>query len=152
MTRTISDKPTDALIAKLVEYDELRGLALRRNDIPAANRHFDRATPILKELASRNPEGRDALEGLLAHASPFVRLDAAFRVLAWAPASAIPVLARLALNPGSNYSHEERGSVITSAKEILYHHFGIRSFDPNALIEPLRAFGVDWPRRESSLD
>lgn len=148
MSPTVSDQPTDTLVARYVQLEELRRLAIRRDDIPAANRHYDRTVPILRELVSRNPDGRRAIEALLAHPSPFVRLGAACKVLIWAPAMALPVLARLALNPGSGFSAEERGSVALSAEGMLYKHFGIRNFDSNDLIEPLRAFGVDWPREE----
>lgn len=148
MTRTISDKPTDALVAALVEYEEQRRLAIRREDTAAANRLYDKTVPVLKELVLRESEGRDALEALLEHASAFVRLSAAAKVLGWAPDQAIPVLGRLYtedLKPA--YTPAESGSVRLTAKELLFRHFGIRSFNPNHLIEPLKAYGIDWPYR-----
>lgn len=148
MIQTASEASLEALVKDVVKYEELRRAAIRRDDIPAANRHFDKATPLLDELASRVPAGREALEMLLTHSSAFVRLSAAARVLAWAHEKAIPVLAHLAEDDlGADYSPAEGGSVEISAAGLLYRHFDIRSFDRNDLIEPLRAYGIDWPHR-----
>ncbi len=67
-------------------------------------------------------------------------------MLGWDPDKAIPVLGRLYtedLNPA--YSPAESVEVPLTAKGRLYRHFGIRSFNPNDRIEPLSAYGIDWP-------
>jgi hypothetical protein len=69
-------------------------------------------------------------------------------VCAWSPEKAIPVLGRLLVEDlGAESSAHERGDIRLGAKEMLYRHFGIDDFDRNRLIEPLRAYGIDLPRR-----
>jgi hypothetical protein len=45
MTRTISEKPTGALVDELVVHEEQRRLAIRRDDTPAANRLYGKTIP-----------------------------------------------------------------------------------------------------------
>lgn len=136
------------LLQSLVKYQELQQLAFRRDDIAAANRHFDRIVAAANGLVA-NPEGRQTLELLLHHSSAFLRLRAAIRVLRWNPEQAVPVLGRILTETlGADLSASERIEVRTSAANTLYQHFGVRGFDRNKLIEPLRAYGVELPYQD----
>lgn len=148
MTEPNSKIEPDKLLERLVKYQELQQLAFRREDIPAANRHFDKIVAATKGLAA-DPEGRQVLENLLHHSSAFLRMRAAIRVLRWAPEKAVPVLGRiLSDHLEEGMSPNERIEVRTTAANILYQHFGVRGFDRNKLIEPLQAYGVELPYQD----
>jgi hypothetical protein len=137
------------LVAENIAHEDSRMAAVRRNDIPGANRWFDRSRAVLKDLAGHGPEGRRAIEELLLHPSSFVRLGAAATVHEWAPDLAIPVLADLYLvEREPDASPSERIEICMSAKGLLYRIFGITSYDPDDLIEPLRRYGIVWPSQE----
>lgn len=147
MTRRTSEPALDELLDALVKYQALQQLAIRRDDIPAANRHFDKVVAASRGLAA-DPEGRQLLESLLHHSSAFLRMRAAIRVLQWAPDKAVPVLGRIISERLEDLSPDERIEVSTTARNILYQHFGVRGFDRNGLIEPLRAYGVELPYQD----
>lgn len=150
MTPISSDMPADALLKLLFKYQELYRQAVRRTDVPAANRHTQKVSAVASALAA-TPKEQEILESLLRHPTPYMRLRAAYRVLQWSPEMAIPVLGRLMFEDlGEDSSVDERIDIHTDAKEILYMHFNIRSFDRNDLIGPLKAYGVDLPYRDYS--
>jgi hypothetical protein len=142
-----SDMLPDNLLASLVEYQELQRQAVRRGDIPAANRHLLKVIAATDALAA-TPQGRDALKSLFDHPIADLRLRAAASMLDWAPDLAIPVLGRLLIEDlGAESSADEGIDIRLEASGALYRHFGIRSFKRNDLIEPLRAHGVEIPFR-----
>lgn len=153
MTRTAFEtEKIQRMVAENIAHEENRRAAVRRNDIPSANRWFGKSRAVLKDLAGHGPEGRQAVERLLLHPSSFVRLGAAATVHEWAQDLAIPVLADLYLvEREQDASPSERGEVSISAKGLLYRIFGITSYDPDDLIEPLKAYGIAWPTMEEQL-
>lgn len=151
MTRAASDLSIDVLRERLLKYQERQQMAIRDENVPEANRHFLKVKQYADALAD-TPRGRDVLEELARSPLPFVRLRAAYRVRAWAPRIAIPVLGRLVIEQfGADLSIDERLELRINAKEALYSFFGIDSYDHNDLIEPLKAYGVDLPYRDHSL-
>jgi hypothetical protein len=101
------------------------------------------------DLLAATSRGKDALEALIYSPRPYVRLRAGQWVLKWNPRIAIPVLAQIMIEDfRQNLSVDERLELRASAKETLYGHFGIRSFDRNDLIKPLQAYGVALPYRD----
>ena len=149
MTRPVSDASLADVIDQLFMDQDGYESAVRNSDVPKANRLLLRVSGGLDSLASRGADGRLALERLLEQASPYMRLRAAGSVLSWAPEKAIPVLARLVDDElGVARTPEERLDIRTEAKGWLYRHFGIRNGDRNALIEPLKAYGVALAYRD----
>jgi hypothetical protein len=149
MVRNASKKDNAQLVTAIVAHEDSHRLAVRRDDIRGANRWFEKSRVALDDLAGRVPDGRTSVEALLWHSSSFVRLAAAAKVREWAPDLAIPVLADLYLvEREADTSTSERGSVAISAKGLLYRIFGITSYDPDDLIEPLRRYGIVWPSQE----
>src|SRR5688500_6072957 len=61
-------------------------------NVPAHNRWWRRADRTARKLIDRGENGKGAVEALLGHEEPIVRLGAASYVLKWAPDRAIPVL------------------------------------------------------------
>ncbi|GLS32970.1 hypothetical protein GCM10007937_46800 [Mesorhizobium albiziae] len=78
---------------------------------------------------------------------PEVCVVAAGQVMAWAPDKAIPVLGKLVVEWLRKDPRKGYVAVRTEAKARLYDHFGIKDFDQNKLIEPLKAFGINLPRQ-----
>lgn len=151
MIRTNSDPSVDVLRERFLSYQERQQMAIRADDIPAANRHFRKIKQYAEALAG-TPEGRDALEELTRSPLPFVRLRAAQYARNWAPHVAIPVLGRLVIeNFSSDLSPDERIELRISAKHSLFFFFGVRRFDQNELIEPLKAYGIDLPYEDHSV-
>ncbi|WP_011580268.1 MULTISPECIES: hypothetical protein [Chelativorans] len=149
MTRQNFSISVSDLLERFHKHQELYRLAVRRQDVPTANRHILKASEYLNALAALNPAGRETIETLLTHPDAYLRLRAAGSVLSWSPEKAIPVLGRLLFEDlGPTRSPDERLDIRTEAKGWLYKHFGIRSFDRNDLIEPLRAYGVELPYRD----
>lgn len=147
MTRTISDMPVEELVAAFIEQAEFQRLAIRDQKIPKANRHMDKVVQIRNAL-DETPEGRQALLKLVNNEARYVQLRAARPVIDWAPDIAVPVLGRLLIEDfGDKLTDSEGIELRISAKEILFNHFGIENFDRNELIEPLRAYGIEIPRR-----
>jgi len=150
MTRAISDLSADVLRHRFLEYQERQQAAIRAEDIPAANRHAMKVKRYADALAA-TPRGRDMLEELAGSPLPFVRHRAAQWVVDWAPELAVPVLGRHLIEDfGPDLSVDERLELRISAKHSLYAFFGIRSFDHNDLIEPLKAYGIDLSYRDHS--
>jgi hypothetical protein len=79
-------------------------------------------------------------------------LRAAANVLEWSPEKAVPVLGRLLVEDlSAENSIDERIDIRVEASGWLYRHFGIRDYDRNKLIEPLRTYGVNIPWREEQI-
>jgi hypothetical protein len=147
MTPATSYRTPDQLLDQLVKYQELHRQAVRRKNVPLANRQLLKVIAAADGLAASS-RGRDILESLLDHRMAYMRVRAAARVLSWAPEKAIPVLGRLLMEDlGVESSVDERIDIRSEATGFLYRHFGIRSFNRNDLIEPLRAYGIDLPHR-----
>lgn len=144
-----SETSTDKLVGALMKHQALEIEACEREDIAAANRQVDKLSAVLDQLA-RTAVGRQALEKLMSHEMPEVRLRAAGAVMAWAPDMAIPVLGRLVADWKPKDPHRGYVAVRTEAKGWLYDHFGVTDFDQNKLIDPLRAYGIDLPYRDYS--
>jgi hypothetical protein len=144
-----SETSVDELVGMLVKHQALEIAACEREDIVGANRHVDKLSAILDQLA-RTVAGRQALEGLMSHEMPEIRLRAAGAAMAWAPEMAIPVLGRLVADWQPKDPRRGYVAVRTEAKGWLYDYFGITDFDQNKLIEPLRAYGIDLPFRDQS--
>lgn len=136
------------LLRSFLDHVQRRLDAVRAADAPRANREHLKAAATASELRSTR-EGRTALEDLLSHFNANVRLSAAEQVIQWAPDAAVPVIGHL-LADGLTHitSGDERLDIRVRAKDILYIHFGIRTFDRNDLIEPLRRYGIDLEFRE----
>ena len=149
MTRKISELPVEDLVGRFVKAQVKNQEAVREQNIPVANRQVD-ITMRTGEILTKSAEGRLALETLMSHSEPFVRLRAAQYARRWAPDLAIPVLGRMLLDEYEDISVEESLEMIIGAKDSLYLHFGIRSFDWNDLIEPLKPYGIELPFRDRS--
>jgi len=150
MTSASSDASIEELVATLFNFQKLQIAAMEREDVRGGNRHFDRLYAALKQLAS-TPRGRDALEGLMQHEMPEIQVRAAGQVMAWAPEIAIPVLGRLVVDWRPRDPRKGYVGVGTEAASWLYQHFGIKDFDRNKLIEPLRRYGIELPRRPDEI-
>lgn len=150
MTRKTSDLPVEVLRERFVRYQERQQLAIRAEDVPTANRYMLKIMQYADAL-TETPMGKDVLEELVRSPLPFIRLRAAQRVRAWDPRIAIPVLGQLLIEKfGPDLSVDERLELRINAKDSLRSFFGIRGFDVNDLIEPLRAYGVDLPYTDHS--
>ena len=150
MTSGSSDSSVQELVAILLKYQKLEIAASERDDIDSANRYFDRLSAALDQLATTSP-GRDTLERLMQHEMPEIRLRAAGRVMAWAPEMAIPVLGRLLVDWKPRDPRKGYVAVGDGARMRLYQHFGIRSYNRNDLIEPLRRYGIELPPRSGEI-
>lgn len=147
MTRKTSELPVGELVERFVKAQVRNQEAVREQNVPAANRQVD-ITMQTAEVLMNSAEGRYALEKLMGHGEPFVRLRAAKFVRRWAPDLAIPVLGRMLANDSSaDLSVDERLELRIEAKDSLFAQFGIRNFDWNDLIEPLKAYGINLPFR-----
>lgn len=123
-------------------------MAFRAEDIPAANRHFMKVKQYADALVETSA-GKHVLEALTQSPLPFVRLRAARRVLNWDPGMAIPVLGRLLVETfDPEISVDERLELKLGARHCLFEFFGVKNFDRNALIEPLKGYGVDLPYQD----
>lgn len=145
MTSRNTDRSVEALVETLLRYQRLQIEAFERDDIRTGNRHFDKLSAALEQLAN-TPPGRDALERLMQHEMPEVCVRAAGMVIGWAPDIAIPVLGRLMVDWRPKDTRKGYFSVGGSAKMRLYRHFGIRTYHRNDLIEPLRRYGIELRR------
>ena len=147
MTQAISDRSTEHLVDEFLRCVEIDQRAVRLHQTALGNRNLRKLIRIEEVLCER-PDGRSALEALLADSRPYTRLRAASPVIKWAPNLAIPVLGRLLIEDfGETLSSSERIELRQTAKEALYFYFNVGNFDRNKLIEPLRAYGIDLPRR-----
>ncbi|MBL8583782.1 MAG: DUF2019 domain-containing protein [Rhizobiaceae bacterium] len=147
MTLAESELPVNLLVEILIKNQVKQALAVRRDDTPSANRYMKKVNQARHALAAKGNSGRAALEGLMRHPMPQVRLDGAVSVMQWAPDLAIPVLGRLIAETGyeKDMSADELIEVRHEATLSLFDHFGTKYYDRDELIEPLRAYGVDIP-------
>lgn len=130
---------------RLSKYQALQRAAMRRRDIPAANRYIDEITRALRTL-SGSPLGRQALEGLLDHPDPSTRGRAASKAIEWAPERAVPVLAKLLYEPQDPAAAAfEKVGVSLEAQKSLAEYFGLPWHDPRGLVEKLAAAGSALP-------
>jgi len=120
----------------------------RADNVFAYNRLHKKVVEALKAILNAGPRGRDVLENLLSHETPQVRMWAAGQVIKWDPDKAIPILGHLMVDKlPDETAPMERVTIRMGASSYLEKHFGIRTYDRNELIEPLRAYGIDVPRR-----
>jgi HEAT repeat protein len=106
-------------------------------DIPAHNRWMRRGDRAAQKLIDRGENGKDALEALLGHEEPSVRLGAASYVLKWAPDRAIPVLEDLLIWAKQDRSRDIFGEpflVIQNVHGLLAQHYGISFRDVDARV------------------
>ncbi|MBB2970188.1 DUF2019 domain-containing protein [Mesorhizobium sp. RMAD-H1] len=147
MTRIRSDLPAAELMMLLEKYTDLRRAALLADDVPRANRYSDKVHAVLNALTDRGEEGRRAFEELLTHPLPHMRLYAAGKAIKWKPDAAVPVLGRLLIEEFDDGTARLAAvDVRVSADNLLMEFFDIKSLNPNDLIEPIKAYGIDLPR------
>jgi hypothetical protein len=146
MTSPFTDVAIQSLVDRLVRHQELEIAAREREDTRAGNqqvRHIGAALDALEASAA----GRAALERLMRHDLPEIRLRAASCVMRWSPDTAIPVLGQLAAHWRPKDPRKGYVAVGFYAGLELYPYFGVTDYDRNKLVEPLRAYGVDMPRQ-----
>ena len=110
-------------------------------NVPAHNRWFRRSDRAARKLIDRGENGKDAVEALLGHEEPSVRLGAASYVLDWAPARAIPVLEDLLIWAKRDRSGDIFGEalqVILNVHGLLAQHYGISVLDVDAHVSATR--------------
>ena len=139
-------------LAELFVNGHLAALeAYRAKDIPMHNRWFMRASAAADALLARGKQGRDALDGLLRHPSPTVRLNAAAYVLDWAPNEAIPVIEKVMLWADDDRTERlfgESMNVGMSAETLLAEHYNLDILDVRNFIRA--KYGL--PPKESSIE
>jgi hypothetical protein len=151
MTRLPSADDAEGWTERFLKYQALQRAAQRRRDIPAANRHVDKVTEALGVLAASR-EGRQRLEGLIAHPDPSTRGRAASEVIAWAPERAIPVLAKLLYEPQDPEAVAfEKVGVSLEAQNALAQYFGLPMHDVRELPDRLADMGIDLPEKFARL-
>lgn len=133
------------LVADFVRSEKLEIAAHARDDVTTANRHAGKAFATRRTLAE-STLGRQALEELMAHEIPEIRLGAAISVMTWDSEAAIPVLGQLVATWMPSDPQKGHVAVSTDAKLALYDHFGVRDFNPNKLIAPLHKYGIHLER------
>jgi len=120
----------------------------RTDNTRAYNRLHKTVAEALNAILAAGPRGRDVLEHLLSHETPQVRMWAAGQVIKWDPDKAIPILGHLMVDKlPDETAPMERVTIRMGASSYLEKHFGVKNYDRNELIEPLRAYGIDVPRR-----
>lgn len=148
MNSTPSVGDIQAWNKRFQKYQSLEAAAMRRRDIPAANRHVEKVTVALDALANSGAEGKAVLEELMRNADPSIRGRAARRVIGWDPDRAAPVLARLLHEPLDPQSASaEAVSIRIEAEHALLQHFGLDIFDPRKLPDRLAAMGIKLPEK-----
>lgn len=151
MIRQTSENSIQDLLEAFLDYEELRMQAVRRLDVPKANKYVLTAAAAANVL-SKTAQGRAEIEKLLRHPTLYIRVRAAGVVMDWAPEKAIPVFgAMLDADLSSIPSVDERIDISVTSKDWLYGHFNIHNADRNALIEPLRAYGIELKHRDETL-
>jgi hypothetical protein len=136
-----SEVSVEQLVQRLVEAEIAETAALDRQDMKAQNRWFDRSAAVITELLSKGEAGKAALEELLNHELPMVRMVAAASVLKWVPERALPVIEELvAWSHGHAAGH--RSPVVShislGAGGLLALHYGI---DINEVVP--RVLGIE---------
>ena len=110
-------------------------------NVPAHNRWWRRADRAAQKLIERGENGKDAVEALLGHEEPIVRLGAASHVLKWAPGRAIPVLEDLLIWANRDRSGDIFGEalqVVLNVHGLLAQHYGISVLDVDAHVSATR--------------
>lgn len=151
MTRAASSDTVASLLSRFQTDCKAYQQALRREDVPAANRLL---LSIMRrgDALADSEAGRAALEALLDHPNAMLRLRTAHSSLTWAAEKTIPVVGRLLIGDlGAESGALERIMIRTSACDKLYLSFGIRSWRQNDLIAPLRAYGIELPYDEEEI-
>jgi hypothetical protein len=106
-------------------------------NVPAHNRWWRRADRTARKLIDRGENGKGAMEALLGHAEPIVRLGPASYVLKWAPSRAIPVLEDLLIWAKRDRSGDLFGEalqVIQNVHGLLAQQYGISVLDVDARV------------------
>ena len=83
---------TEALVTLFADLSKRQGDALIVDDTRRSNRIFYRILDIDSELRARGPEARLKLKALLIHPNPFVRMNAAVKILGLVPQEARSIL------------------------------------------------------------
>ncbi len=116
-------------------------------NVPSHNRWFRRSDRAARKLIDRGENGKDAVEALLGHAEPSVRLGAASYVLEWAPGRAIPVLEDLLIWAKRDRSGDIFGEalqVILDVHGLLAKHYNINVLDVDARVFGGRGLPLPW--------
>jgi len=143
-----SSKNLEQWAEEFVRRLQEQAIADRTDNTRAYNRLHKKVLEALKAILDAGRRGRDVLENLLSHETPQVRMWAAGQVIKWDPDKAIPILGHLIVDKlPDETAPMERVTIRMGASSYLEKHFGIRTYDRNELIEPLRAYGIDVPRR-----
>ena len=147
MTRLPSAGDIEGWTKRFLKYQALQRAAMRRRDIPAANRHIDKITEAL-DMLSASRGGRSRLEQLVEHPDPSTRGRAASEVIEWAPEQAVPVLAKLLYEPQDPDAVAfEKVGVSLEARTALTEYFGLPRFDARELPGRLSDMGIELPER-----
>ena len=145
--KQLSDLVTqaDVLFEKLI-------VANRGKSNSAYNRVHLKLANILDKIEAHGETGQRAINTWLESDEPLIRLFAAVRALGWNSDVAIPVLGHLLVEPlPVHFTGYERFSITSTARSILIEFFKTGNFSRNSLIEPLKAYGIDLPRRPEQI-
>lgn len=136
-------------VESLLENQLLWEAAIRKPDIPTANKYALRMTHIVRALRETE-DGRLALEKLLRHSKPNIRLWAAGSVAEWNPDAAVPVLAKLLHEPLEKEASAQEGvGIVIDAQGYLAHCFGLHPADLRELPGRLADMGIGLPEDTS---
>jgi hypothetical protein len=116
-------------------------------NVPAHNRWFRRADRAVRKLIDGGENGKGAVEALLGHEEPSVRLGAASYVLDWAPSRAVPILEDLLIWAKRDRSGDIFGEalqVIMDVHVLLAQHYGISVLDVDARVFGSRGLPLPW--------
>lgn len=132
-------------VESLLRSQSLWENAIRKTDIPTANKHALRMTHIVRALRETEA-GRLELEKLLTNPKPNIRLWAAGSASAWAPDIAVPVLAKLLYERlEKEASLQEEVGIRINAKGYLARYFGLHPADLRELPDRLANMGISLP-------
>lgn len=118
-----SERRIGQLVERLVQAELAEAAAVERLDMKAQNRWFDRATAVVQAILSEGETGKTALERLLDHELPMVRVTAAANVLKWAPERALPVLEEVMAR--AYWERDARGRRPAAAGHVLLNAEGL---------------------------
>ena len=145
MTKSIS---LEKLLEKYFILQEKEIRALRAEDARAYNRLYDRIWNTLEAIILSGDDGKRAVEALLNHDEPLIRLRSCQHVIQWNPDLAVPVLGKLAARQG-NFSKSgfEAFSIVCDSQVILSFHFnGEGNLDFDTMEQKLKeAYGIELP-------
>lgn len=147
MSRSETDKVAMEALDSLLDNQTRWEHAIRKADIPTANKHALRMTHAVRALRE-SESGRSELEKLLANSKPNLRLWAAGSVLEWAPDIAVPVLAKLLYELLERDSTpQEDVSIQMNAEGYLARYFGLHPSDTREMPGRLAAMGIELPEK-----